>query len=59
MQSPFDASRQVGDATLLELHVSRSHEPLALVGVLVRLGLLLLIAFAFALIAQLLFGAPH
>jgi hypothetical protein len=57
MQSPFDASKQVGDTTLLELLVSNTREPLTFVGVLVRLELLLLIAFAFAWIAQLLFGA--
>ena len=59
MQNPFNASRQGGDATLLKLHVSKSREPLTFIGILERLGLLLLIAFAFALIAQLLFGAPH
>jgi hypothetical protein len=43
----------------LELDTSSDHEPLSPMGVLGRLGLLLIITFAFAITAQLLFDAPH
>ena len=45
--------------TLSELDAANDHEPLISVGVLGRLGLLLLIVFGFAMAAQLLVGAPH
>ena len=51
---PFD--RQ---PTLSELDAPNDDEPLISVGVLGRLGLLLLIVFGFAIAAQLLVGAPH
>jgi hypothetical protein len=55
-----DALRRLSRArTLLELNTSSDNEPLSLVGVLGRLGLLMIITFAFAMTAQLLVGAPH
>jgi hypothetical protein len=51
---PLDCQR-----TLPELDAANDHEPLIPVGVLGRLGLLLFIVFGFAMVAQLLVGAPH
>jgi hypothetical protein len=48
-----------GPRALSELDDSSNHEPLVSMGVLGRLGLLLAIASAIAIIAQLLVGAPH
>jgi hypothetical protein len=45
--------------TLSELDAPDDHEPLISVGVLGRLGLLLLIVFGFEMVAQLLVGGPH
>jgi hypothetical protein len=45
--------------TLSELDAPNDHEPLVSVGVLGRLGLLLFIVLGFAIVAQLLVGAPH
>jgi hypothetical protein len=43
----------------VELETSSDHEPLSPTGVLGRLGLLLIITFAFAMTAQLLVDAPR
>jgi hypothetical protein len=51
---PLDSQR-----TLSEFDAPNDHEPLVSVGVLGRLGLLLLIVLGFAIVAQLLVGAPH
>jgi hypothetical protein len=51
---PFDPQ-----PTLSELDAPNDDEPLISVGVLGRLGLLLLIVFGFAMAAQLLVGGPH
>ena len=57
---PSDARKRLGRArTLLELDTSSDHEPLGPMGVLGRLGLLLVIVFAFAMTAQHLVGAPR
>jgi len=45
--------------TLPELDAPDDHEPLFSAGVLARIGLLLFIVFTFAMVAQLLVGAPH
>jgi hypothetical protein len=45
--------------TLSELERETDHEPLVSVGVLVRIGLLLLIVFSLAMAAQLPVSAPH
>jgi hypothetical protein len=45
--------------TLSELERATDHEPFVSVGVLVRIGLLLLIVFGLAIAAQLPLGAPH
>ena len=56
---PFDARKRLNRArTLLELDMSSDHEPLGPISVLGRLGLLLVVVFAFAMTAQLLVGAP-
>jgi hypothetical protein len=55
-----DARRPVkGARAVSELDDSSNHEPLVSIGVLGRLGLLLAIASAIAIIAQLFVGAPH
>jgi hypothetical protein len=55
-----DALRRLSHArTLLEPDTSSDNEPLSPMGVLRRLGLLLIITFAFAMTAQLLVGSPH
>jgi hypothetical protein len=55
-----DTRRSVkGARALSELDDSSDHEPLVSIGVLGRLGLLLVVASAIAIIAQLLVGAPH
>jgi hypothetical protein len=55
-----DARRPVkGARALSELDDSSDHEPLVSMGVLSRLGLLLAVASAIAIIAQLFVGAPH
>jgi hypothetical protein len=51
---PFD-----GAPTLSEFHAPNDREPLVTMGMLGRLGLLLLIIFGFAMAAQFLVGAPH
>jgi hypothetical protein len=48
-----------GPRALSELDDSSDHEPLVSIGVLRRLGLLLVVASALAMIAQLLVHAPH
>jgi hypothetical protein len=45
--------------TLLELDAPNDHEPLVTLGVLGRLGLLLLVVLSLAMVAQVLVGAPH
>jgi hypothetical protein len=45
--------------TLSELERETDREPLVSVGVLVRIGLLLLIVFSLAMAAQLPVSAPH
>ena len=45
--------------TLSELERATDHEPFVSVGVLVRIGLLLLIVFSLAMATQLLVSAPH
>ena len=45
--------------TLSELDAPNDHEPLVTVGVLGRLGLLLLVVFSLAMVAQVLVDAPH
>ena len=57
---PSDAFRSLDHPrTLSELERATDREPLVSVGVLVRIGLLLLIVFGLAIAAQLLVGAPH
>jgi hypothetical protein len=57
---PPDALRPLDRArTLSEHDAPNDHEPLVTMGVLGRLGLLLLIVFGLAMAAQLLVGAPH
>ena len=45
--------------TLRELDAPDDHELLVAAGVLARIGLLLFIVFTFAMVAQVLVGAPH
>jgi hypothetical protein len=55
-----DAPKHLSHArTLLELDAPSDNEPVSPTGVLGRLGLLLVITFAFAMTAQLLAGAPR
>ena len=55
-----DALKRLSHArTLLELDTPSDNEPISPMGVLGRLGLLLVITFAFAMTAQILVGAPH
>lgn len=55
-----DARKRLSRArTLLELDTSSDYKPLSPMGVLGRIGLLLVITFAFAMTAQLLVGAPR
>jgi len=57
---PPDALRPLDRArTLSELHAPNDHEPLITMGVLGRLGLLLLVVLSLAMVAQALVGAPH
>ena len=57
---PPDALRPLDrPRTLSELDAPDDHESLVTVGVLGRIGLLLLIVFGFAMAAQFLVGAPH
>jgi hypothetical protein len=51
---PHDRQRRV-----FELDAQSDHEPLSIVGVLVRIGLFLLIVLGLAMTAQLLSGAPR
>jgi hypothetical protein len=51
---PLDRQR-----TLSELDAPNDHEPLVSVGVLGRLGLLLLVILSLAMVAQILVGVPH
>ena len=57
---PSDAVRSLDrPRTLSELDATPVQEPLISVGVLSRIGLLLLIVFGLAIAAQLLVGAPR
>ena len=57
---PSDAFRSLDrPRTLSELDTTPDHEPLVSVGVLARIGVLLLIVFGLAIAAQLLVGPPH